>query len=222
MKHVQAEKNQCCGCTACAAVCPVGAITMRTDEEGFLYPAVDSALCVDCGKCREVCAFTESYPKAEPRIAQRCVAAVHTDAHVRAKSRSGGVFYALHMAAVSRFGQQEDAVALTQVQFGAAALCCWVMSLVTEGLPGALPEGAWAELIYLAVFATTAALLLQNVGQAVTPASQAAILLSLESVFGVLFSVLFGGESVTIKLLCGFGVIFAAVLVSEVGGKRAA
>lgn len=104
MKHVQAEKNQCCGCTACAAVCPVGAITMRTDEEGFLYPAVDSALCVDCGKCREVCAFTESYPKAEPRIAQRCVAAVHTDAHVRVKSRSGGVFYALAMQILGEGG----------------------------------------------------------------------------------------------------------------------
>ena len=47
----------------------------------------------------------------------------------------GGVFYALHMAAVSRFGEEDDAVALTQVQFGAAAVCCWVMSLATEGAP---------------------------------------------------------------------------------------
>lgn len=132
----------------------------------------------------------------------------------------GGLFYALHIIAVTRFGRQEDAVALTQVQFGTAALCCWLMTLCTETFPSGWPQNAWLELTYLAVFATTAALLLQNVGQAVTPAAPAAILLSLESVFGVLFSVMFGGESVTVKLLCGFALIFAAVVVSEVGSAQ--
>lgn len=132
----------------------------------------------------------------------------------------GGVFYALHMIAVSRFGEETDAVALTQVQFGAAAVLCWGMTLLTEQFPAVWPHNAWMELTYLAVFATTAALLLQNVGQAVTPAAPAAILLSLESVFGVLFSVMFGGENVTVKLLCGFALIFAAVIVSETGSAR--
>jgi len=134
----------------------------------------------------------------------------------------GGLFYALHMIAVSRFGAAEDAVALTQAQFGAAALLCWVMTLCTETFPAVWPQNAWVELAYLAVFATTAALLLQNVGQAVTPAAPAAILLSLESVFGVAFSVAFGGELVTLKLLSGFALIFAAVMVSEVGSAKKA
>lgn len=125
------------------------------------------------------------------------------------------VFYALHMTAVSRFGEEEDPVLLTMVQFGFSAVLCWALSLLTETPPDALPAGAWGELIFLAVFATTAALLLQNVGQSVTPASQAAILLSLESVFGVLFSVLFAGEQLTARLACGFTVIFLAVIVSE-------
>ena len=126
----------------------------------------------------------------------------------------GGVFYALHMVAVGRYGEQDDPVLLTTVQFGASALCCWGCSLALETMP-VFPENAWAELIYLAVFATTAALLLQNVGQSVTPAAQAAILLSLESVFGVLFSVICYGEEVTLRLGAGFGLIFLAVLASE-------
>lgn len=127
----------------------------------------------------------------------------------------GGVFYALHLVAVSRFGEEDDPVVLTMLQFGAAAICCWALSLTTERMTGPFPQNAWFELAYLAVFATTAALLLQNVGQSVTPAAQAAILLSLESVFGVAFSVLLGAESLTARLIFGFTLIFLAVIASE-------
>ena len=126
-----------------------------------------------------------------------------------------GVFYALHVLAVGRYTRAEDAVALTTVQFGAAAACNWALSLLTERMPSAVPSGALLELAYLAVFPTTVAMLLQSVGQSVTPAAPAAILLSLESVFGVLFSVLFAGEQVTLRLLCGFTLIFVAVIASE-------
>ena len=127
----------------------------------------------------------------------------------------GGVFYALHLVAVSRFGEEEDPVLLTLIQFAAAAACCWIGTLTTETMPTGWTLAAWAELMYLAVFATTAALLLQNVGQSVTPAAPAAILLSLESVFGVAFSVLLYGETVTLRLAAGFGLIFLAVVASE-------
>ena len=126
----------------------------------------------------------------------------------------GGVFYALHLVAVSRYGEEDDAVLLTTVQFGTSALCCWLCCGLFERIP-AFPQNAWAELIYLAVFATTIALLLQNVGQSVTPAAQASILLSLESVFGVLFSVICYGETVTLRLVAGFVLIFLAVIASE-------
>lgn len=127
----------------------------------------------------------------------------------------GGVLFALHLVAVSYFGEEDDPVLLTVIQFGASALCCWTMFLLTEQPPASFPTNAWVELIYLSVFATAITLLLQNVGQSVTPASQAAILLSLESVFGVLFSVICYGEAVTVRLVCGFALIFLAVIASE-------
>ena len=126
-----------------------------------------------------------------------------------------GVIYAAHMIALARFSQGEDTALLTLIQFMAAALMAWLLSLATETPPDALPAGAVGELIYLGVFSTALALLMQSVGQKSTPPAPAAILLSLESVFGVLFSVLFYGEVVTPRLAAGFALIFLAVLISE-------
>lgn len=49
------KKEECCGCTACYAVCPKEAITMQEDDEGFLYPVIDESKCVNCKKCLNVC-----------------------------------------------------------------------------------------------------------------------------------------------------------------------
>ena len=37
------RKEECCGCTACYAICPKEAISMVEDEEGFEYPQIDEA-----------------------------------------------------------------------------------------------------------------------------------------------------------------------------------
>lgn len=49
------NKVQCCGCTACYAICPKTAITMVVDDEGFDYPHVDETKCVSCYMCIKVC-----------------------------------------------------------------------------------------------------------------------------------------------------------------------
>ena len=49
------KKEECCGCTACYAACPVGAIAMTEDEEGFLYPEINTEKCICCKKCLRVC-----------------------------------------------------------------------------------------------------------------------------------------------------------------------
>ena len=67
----------------------------------------------------------------------------------------------------------------------------------------------------LGVFASAVGTLLQNYGQQGTDASTASLLLSLEAVFGVLFSVLLYHEIVTVKMFIGFACIFGAVIVSE-------
>lgn len=126
-----------------------------------------------------------------------------------------GLFYALHIMALSRFGEHDDPVALTIVQFAVVAVLSWLCTLTVEkgsALPA--PE-VWPKLMYLTVLATAVTLVCQSVGQSLTPPSQSAILLSLESVFGALFSVILGYEALTLPILCGFSLVFVSVIVSE-------
>ena len=89
------EKNDCCGCTACASACGQAAITMETDNEGFLYPSVDAVKCIHCGLCERVCPIVQ-YDQLVSKVAEPTVyAAYHVDERVRKASSSGGVFTAL-------------------------------------------------------------------------------------------------------------------------------
>lgn len=127
-----------------------------------------------------------------------------------------GLLYACHIVATSKFAQGRDVFLLTVIQFGTTAVCCWVGTLITGGFPTAgLPARAWWVLIYLAIAATTLALLFQNIGQKYTSPSSAAVLLALEAPFGVAFSVIFTEESPTPFMYFGFFLIFVAVLCSE-------
>ena len=49
------KKEECCGCTACYAICARDAICMIEDDEGFEYPEIDEKKCVRCYRCVEVC-----------------------------------------------------------------------------------------------------------------------------------------------------------------------
>lgn len=127
-----------------------------------------------------------------------------------------GFLYACHITATSKFSQGRDIFLLTVIQFATTAVCCWAGTCVTGGFPaGGLPAKAWLVLVYLAVAATTLALLFQNVGQKYTSPSAAAVLLSLEAPFGVAFSVAFTDESPSAFMYFGFFLIFVAVLCSE-------
>ena len=88
------KKEDCCGCHACAQICPGKCIEMRPDEEGFLYPRIDAAACVQCGLCEQVCPVL--HPQPEPQSKQPAAyAAINRDETVRRESSSGGVFTAL-------------------------------------------------------------------------------------------------------------------------------
>lgn len=133
-----------------------------------------------------------------------------------------GALFAGHIIAVERCQRETDVYALIVLQFGFAALYALVYALLLErGRPLDFNAGSVGGLLYLAIFSTTIAMSLQNIGQSMAPASHSAILLSLESVFGALFSCLLLGEPMTPKILAGFAVIFAALMVNELAGKPA-
>lgn len=128
---------------------------------------------------------------------------------------AGGVLYAAHIVAVAKLSQNRDPILLTLLQFGAAAIYAFLVAICFETFPTSWTPDCILGILFLAVFATTGALLFQNIGQKYTNPSAASIILSLESVFGVLFSVLFYGERLTARLIIGFALIFVSVIVSE-------
>jgi len=109
--HIQpSDPAACCGCGACLAICPVQAIGMVRNQEGFDYPEVDSAKCVRCGQCRRVCPWIERPPAPEPPYDSRAYAAWHLDPQIRAASSSGGVFTALAEQVVAGGGLVSGAI----------------------------------------------------------------------------------------------------------------
>ena len=127
----------------------------------------------------------------------------------------GGFFYAAHMVAVAKLSKGKDPIIITTLQLSFAAILSWIVGISVESLPTQWSIQSVTGLLYLALFATAIAQLFQNIGQKYTHPSAAAIILSLESVLGVLFSVFFYGELMTVRLIIGFILIFIAVIISE-------
>ena len=87
--------QDCCGCEACAAVCPRQCISMQENEEGFLYPLVDVSKCIQCGLCNKVCPW-ENIPDIPQALHEPLVyAGWNLNEVVRRESSSGGVFTVL-------------------------------------------------------------------------------------------------------------------------------
>jgi len=131
------------------------------------------------------------------------------------------VLYALHIVAVARFSASgHEVMTMTVTQLAMSAVVSLAAALVLEGVIdfGVFADpGIWGALFYLVILSSAVCMVVQNLGQAHVPPAPASLLLSLESVFAVIASVLFYGEVVTPRLACGFALIFAAVVVSEVG-----
>ena len=139
---------------------------------------------------------------------------------------AGALFFALHIALLGRYTRDCDVFLLTFMQFLMCGICGLGLGIATEPQPpieSVLTLSVVGQIVWLAVVCSVIASLGQNVGQTRVPPSQAALILSLESVFGVLFSVLCYGEILTVRIVVGFVVIFAAIVISEtVANKKSA
>ena len=101
-KHIKLyDKHDCCGCSACADKCPVKAISMKPDSEGFVYANVDESACIGCGACIKACPIKQ-FKKGTAEFS--AVAAYSKDENIRHESTSGGIFTHLAKAIISNGG----------------------------------------------------------------------------------------------------------------------
>lgn len=95
-------KEQCCGCEGCSQSCPVGAIRMESDADGFLYPVANPDICIECGLCHKVCPMGITEHGDKQLIAIK--AYKNPVDEVRLRSSSGGLFSKLAAATLNRGG----------------------------------------------------------------------------------------------------------------------
>jgi len=127
-----------------------------------------------------------------------------------------GLLFAAHIVSVAKFGKGKDPILITITQFATAALISIFVTFIFEDNSKIiLNKGSILGIGYLAIMCTAVALLFQTIGQSYTPSSTAAIILGLESIFSIIFAVIWAGEELTIFSLVGFFFIFVAILVSE-------
>ena len=120
------NKDECCGCTACATICPKQAITFDYDMEGFLYPRVDFTKCVGCLKCEAVCSFKKDLktPLLEDSKT-KIYAAKSRNRDIVANSSSGGMFTVLSDV----FLESGNIVAACQYSYESASV---MLSIITD------------------------------------------------------------------------------------------
>lgn len=126
-----------------------------------------------------------------------------------------GVLFAVQVELLGRYGQEDDPIALAILQLLTTGVLSLGLALLTEAPPQAIQQHAWLELAYLVFLSTALTMVLQTVGQSMTTPASAAVLLSLESVWGVLASIVLYGEQVSPRVAIGFAVVFIAVLLAS-------
>ncbi|MDO4796684.1 MAG: DMT family transporter [Coriobacteriales bacterium] len=135
----------------------------------------------------------------------------------------GAFWFAVQIEVMVHVAPGRDVLSMTVVEFFVMGAVCLAYGALFQPFPPlavfAEPE-FWSQLAYLVLFCSCLCTVCQNVGQAHVPPAQASLLLSLESVFGVFFSVVLYGEPLTLPLLAGFALVFAAILVSELVPTR--
>ncbi|KGR82002.1 DMT family transporter [Lysinibacillus odysseyi] len=114
------------------------------------------------------------------------------------------------------FVKKEDALALTIIQFFAASILSWIGVIAFGEIPTSASTEGMLTIAYLAVFCTLVAYVCQNIGMQYADPTKSALILSTESIFGTLCSVLILNEILTGRMIFGCFLIFFAIIIAEV------
>lgn len=131
----------------------------------------------------------------------------------------GAACFSFQIMWLSRWATPSTSYSIAIMQMGTTAVVFTAGGLVFEGF--ALPPrpDVWGSLLFLAVFASAFAFIVQSWAQSQMTPTRAAVVLSMEPVFAAIFGVALGGDSITARILLGGGAILAAMLLVELASK---
>lgn len=133
-----------------------------------------------------------------------------------------GVPCAMNIVLTAIACQKRNVLLLTTIELWVVAAFAWLFVLGGNTFPTTFPLDAVGGIVYLGLFATALCLFMQGYGLKYAEPAIGGMLLSLESVFGVLFSVIIYHERITPRMILGFAVIFVAIVLSQWDGKKVA
>lgn len=127
----------------------------------------------------------------------------------------GSVGWAIHILLIDNFTKKIDPLKLSSIQFATCSILSLVMAIIFEDINMVGISGAMVSILYGGLLSVGVAYTLQVVAQKNAKPSHAAILLSMESVFGALGGAMFLGERIGTRGLVGCILIFIAIIISQ-------
>lgn len=123
--------------------------------------------------------------------------------------------FAVQIIAINHYTSDCDPIVLSFIEFVTIAVLSVVCSVLLEAHEEFINVQSIYELLFTIVFCTFGCYVIQICAQKYAKPSHAAIIMSLESVFGLVSSVIFLGESITLRMFTGCVLIFSSVLIAE-------
>lgn len=128
--------------------------------------------------------------------------------------------YAVQITLVDRMAGDLDGLRLNCVQSLICGLCSGTVMLLTEEPVLGNILACWIPLVYAGIFSLGIAFSLQIIGQQYVEPTPASLIMSLESVFAVLFGWLLLDERMTVYEASGCVLVFIAVIISQLPAKK--
>ena len=132
---------------------------------------------------------------------------------------ASAITFTCHILIIDRFSPNCDGVRMSFVQFVTISVVFAPLFLLIERPAASAVFSGILPILYLGFMSSGVAYTLQIVAQGKTHPAVASVLMSLESVFGVIGGALLLGETMTPREYLGCAIVLAAVLLTELGGR---
>ncbi len=129
--------------------------------------------------------------------------------------------YSVHILVIDRVSPKTDGVRLSAVQFAVASALSFLPALIFEGVDFGAIAAAAPSIAYAGIMSSGVAYTLQIVAQKRTEPTLASMIMSLESVFAVLTSLVILQQIPTVREGIGCVLMFAAIIVAQLPQKKA-
>ena len=133
---------------------------------------------------------------------------------------ASGIPCAMNIVISSIVCKNRNVLLLTTIELWVVTLLAWLCVFIGNGMPTTYTLEAIIGIVFLGLFATALCLYLQSYGLKYAQPAIGGMILSLESVFGVIFSMIIYHEHITLRMVIGFIVIFIAIVLSQLEDSK--